>query len=291
MLCSNYFLMVKGLLHQLRTRFADAGLETPALDVRILARHFLGLSDADLITGQGAPTPSQLDALEDAVQRRLAGEPVSRILGFREFWGMNFKVTPDTLDPRPDTERLVEMVLESMKDRPPHRILDLGTGTGCILLALLKEFPGATGMGVDINPGAVDVSRENMENNGLSGRAAFHVSNWTDSLPDPDEMFDLIVSNPPYIPESDIESLDPEVRNHDPILALAGGVDGLDAYKIIIMKIKKHLAPGGLCFFEIGQNQDRDLVRLVEESGLVVHRIGADYAGILRVVEIGHGDK
>lgn len=272
-------------------RFSEAGLDTPALDARILVRHFLNLTDADLISGGAVPGSAQSAALEDAVQRRLAGEPVSRILGFREFWGMNFKVTPDTLDPRPDTERLVEMALESMKDCPPRRILDLGTGTGCILLALLREFPDASGIGVDISPAAVDVSRENMENNGLSARAAFHVSNWTDSLPDPDEMFDLIVSNPPYIPESDIESLAPEVRNHDPILALVGGGDGLDAYKILIMKIKRHLAPAGLCFFEIGQNQDRDLMRLVEESGLVVRRIGADYAGILRVVEIGHGDK
>ena len=282
---------VRDILKQLRVRFAASGLDTPDLDARILVRHFLNLTDADLITGQGDPTALQLDNLDKAIERRLAGEPVSRILGFREFWDMPFKVTPDTLDPRPDTERLVEMAVESMKDRPPRRILDLGTGTGCLLLALLKEIPEATGVGIDINPGAVDVSRENMENNGLSGRATFQIGSWTDSLSESDGLFDLIVSNPPYIPESDIESLSPEVRNHDPILALVGGKDGLDAYKIIIMQIKRFLSPLGLCLFEIGQNQDRDLVRLVEESGFTVRRIGADYAGILRVVEIGHGDK
>lgn len=280
--------MIRDIARQLVKRFSGAGIDTPELDARILMRHTLSLTDADLITGQGAPTNEQLAVLEQAVQRRLSGEPVSRILGFREFWGMKFKITPDTLDPRPDTERLVEMAIETMKEHPPRRILDLGTGTGCILLALLKEFPGATGIGVDINPGAVDVSRENMENNGLSGRAAFLVSNWTDSLPDQGALFDLIVSNPPYIPESDIESLSPEVRNHDPILALAGGKDGLDPYRLLIMKIRKILSPQGICLFEIGQNQDTDVRRLVEESGLVVRRIGADYAGILRVVEIGH---
>lgn len=281
---------VRDVLKQLRVRFAAAGLDTPDLDARILVRHFLGLTDADLITGQGEITPEHLGALDQAIERRLSGEPVSRILGFREFWGMNFKITPDTLDPRPDTERLVEMALESLKDRPPRHILDLGTGTGCILLSLLKEFPQARGLGIDINQGAVDVSRENAKTHGLSGRASFRQGNWTDSLAESDGLFDLIVSNPPYIPESDIESLLPEVRNHDPILALVGGKDGLDPYRILITETKKFLAPGGVCLFEIGQNQDADLVRLVEESGLAVRRLGADYAGILRVVEIAHGD-
>lgn len=281
---------VRDILKQLRVRFAAAGLDTPDLDARILARHFLGLTDADLITGQANATLEQMEALDAAIERRLQGEPVSRILGFREFWGMSFKITPDTLDPRPDTERLVEMAVESLKDNPPRHILDLGTGSGCILLALLKEFPEAHGIGIDINQGAVDVSRENTEVNGLSMRSRFRQGNWTDSLTELDGLFDLIVSNPPYIPESDIKSLSPEVRNHDPILALAGGKDGLDPYRILITEIKKFLAPGGLCLFEIGQNQDADLVRLVEESGLVVRRLGADYAGILRVVEIAHGD-
>ena len=282
---------VSDTLKLARKRLTAAQVSTPDLDARILVRHSLGLSDADLITGQGVVTQKQQNSLDRVLERRMAGEPVSRILGFREFWGMKFIITPDTLDPRPDTERLVEMAVESMKDRPPGRILDLGTGTGCILLSLLKEFPGATGIGIDINAGAVDVSRENMENNGLSGRAVFQTGNWTDSLSESNGLFDLIVSNPPYIPESHIESLSVEVRNHDPILALVGGKDGLDAYKTILMKIKDFLTPQGCVLFEIGQNQDADLVRLVEESGFTVRRIGADYAGILRVVEIGHGDK
>lgn len=283
--------MLRDILKQTRQRFVAAGLATPDLDTRILVRHYLALSDADLITGQGSATPEKLDLLEKAVIRRLAGEPVSRILGYREFWGMNFKITPDTLDPRPDTERLVEMAVESMRSSPPRQILDLGTGTGCILLALLKEFPDARGTGVDINPGAVDVSRENMENNGLSGRATFLQGSWTESLPDSEGLYDLIVSNPPYIPLGDIESLAPEVRNHDPILALSGGDDGLDAYKIIITEIKKILSPKGRAFLEIGQNQHDDVRRLVEESGLRVVRIEPDLSGILRVLEIGHGDK
>lgn len=283
--------MIRDILKQTRTRFTEAGLDTPELDARIFVRHYLDLTDADLITGQGASTQEQMNALEKAVERRVNREPVSRIIGYREFWGMRFKVTPDTLDPRADTERLVEMAVEALKQNPPRKILDLGTGSGCILLALLKEFPISTGIGIDINPGAVDVSRENMENNGLSDRADFRIGNWTSELKESDGPFDLIVSNPPYIPESDIAHLSPEVRNHDPILALVGGEDGLDAYKILITEIKKFLSPQGICLLEIGQNQDRDVVRLVEEAGLVVRRIGADISGILRVVEIGYGDK
>ncbi|MCM2344241.1 MAG: peptide chain release factor N(5)-glutamine methyltransferase [Alphaproteobacteria bacterium] len=284
--------MIKNILRLVRTRFSEAGLATPALDARILVRHFFNVSDADLITGTASGSEAQQALLEEAVVRRLQGEPVSRIIGYREFWGMNFRVTPDTLDPRPDTERLVEMVVESFSDSPPRMILDLGTGTGCILLALLKEFSQARGIGIDINPGAVDVSRENMENNGLSERASFLVGDWRDSLPlMPGAQFDLIVSNPPYIPESDIDTLAPEVKNHDPILALTAGQTGLEAYKIIIMAIKPLLSPQGRCFFEIGQNQHAEVQRLVEDSGLCVRRIGADYSGILRVVEIGHGDK
>lgn len=279
-------MIVRDILKQLRIRFAASGLDTPDLDARILVRHFLELGDSDLITGEREPAPPQWAALNAAIERRLAGEPVSRILGFREFWGLRFKITPDTLDPRSDTERLVEMAVESMKANPPRRILDLGTGTGCILLSLLTEFPEATGLGIDINQGAVDVSRENMESIGLSARASFRQGNWTDSLTESDGPFDLIVSNPPYIPAGDIESLSVEVRNHDPILALVGGHDGLDPYKILITEIKKFLSPQGRAFFEIGQNQHHDLARLVEESGLTLVRIGADYAGILRVVEI-----
>ncbi|QQG35599.1 MAG: peptide chain release factor N(5)-glutamine methyltransferase [Micavibrio aeruginosavorus] len=284
--------MVKDILRLVRTRFSEAGINTPDLDARILVRHFLNLSDADLITGTSHASENQMVALQQAIERRLSGEPVSRIIGYREFWGMKMKVTPDTLDPRPDTERLVEMAIESCREEPPQNILDLGTGTGCILLALLKEFPESRGIGIDINSGAVDVSRENMENNGLSGRASFFIGDWHDSLPLGDvRQFDLIVSNPPYIPESEIESLSQEVKNHDPILALSGGSCGLDAYKSIIMKIKNLLAPEGACLLEIGRNQHAEVQRLVEDSGLCVLRIGADYSGILRVVEIGHGDK
>lgn len=283
--------MIREVFKQTRLRFSEAGIETPDMDTRVLLKHFLGLSDADLITGTGVIDANQRDDLERAVIRRLNREPVSRIIGEREFWGMNFKVTPDTLDPRPDSECLIEMAVEALRDYPPKRILDLGTGSGCLLLALLKEFPAAQGVGIDLNPKAVDVSRENMENNGLSGRATFRQGNWTDSLSPDDGLFDLIVSNPPYIPRGDIESLAPEVKNHDPILALSGGDDGLDAYKTLVTEIKKFLQPSGLALFEIGQNQDRDVQRLVENAGLSVSRIGADIAGILRVVEITRGDK
>ncbi len=298
-------MLLDELLRRLRDKLAAAGVENPALDARILARQGGNFSDADLITGGQAPLPAEVvETIQKMADRRAAGEPVSRILGEREFWGLSFKVTKDTLDPRPDTETLVaaalraagemrageEQGLAAIAGGPSLRILDLGTGTGCIAISLLTELPGATAVVVDLNPGALSVARENALRHGVAGRMEFRCGSWLDPLR-ADESFDLIVSNPPYIPESDVESLAVEVRNHDPLMALAGGKDGLDPYKIILKDLKKHLVCGGRALFEIGKGQEKDLARLVEDSMMTRIDSHTDLGGIVRVVEMGCGEK
>ena len=285
-------LTLEKLLVQMRKALEESGAETPALDARLLARQGGNFSDADLITK--AMIPLSVEVIENTLRllsRRLEGEPVSRIAGEREFWSLSFKVTPDTLDPRPDTETLVIAALKRAKETGKEnlKILDLGTGTGCILIALLTELHHATGVAVDISAGALNVSRENAARHGVDSRIDFRLGSWFEPV-ETDESFDLIVSNPPYIPESVVESLAKEVRNHDPIQALAAGRDGLNDYKTIIPEIKKHLACGGFALLEIGQGQEIDLARLVEDSNMTRGESYVDLGGILRVVEITHGE-
>lgn len=282
---------VDEITRRLRGALAAAGVDTAALDARIFVRQGAGFSDADLITNGQALLPVQvIEKIENMLSRRVAGEPVSRIVGGREFWSLFFKVTQDTLDPRPDTETLVAAALKNAPLDRPIRILDLGTGTGCILISLLTELPHATGVAVDINPGALAVARENAIRHGVESRIEFRHGSWFEPIGQ-SESFHLIVSNPPYIPAKDIESLSREVRKHDPILALSGGDDGLDAYKIILDGMKKHLACGGRALFEIGQGQEGDLTRLVEDSTLYVRESYTDLGGIVRVVEMSCGEK
>lgn len=293
---------------QAKKSLEHAGIDTPALDARLIIQHHTGLTSADFIgTSDHLLTTAQTESIRRDIARRVAGEPVFRILGEREFHGLPFKVTPDTLDPRPDTETVVNLALQtltlpsSLRDAGslplPQgegrgegvRILDLGTGTGCILISLLHEWPNATGVGIDISPAAVKIARENALRNGVETRAEFRVGSWFEPVKG-DEKFDLIVSNPPYIEESDIENLAVEVRNHDPILALSGGIDGLDAYKSIIPNLKKHLFPGGRVFLEMGFSQMFHVKRLVDESNATLIREHLDLAGISRVIEITYGE-
>ncbi len=282
---------IETVLRAVRRQFDAAGIDTPALDARILIRAATGLDDVAMIADAGQAVPENQKTLIDAwVVRRVAGEPVSRILGEKEFYGRVYKVTPATLDPRPDTEILIDRALDWARGQNrPLRILDLGTGTGCILITLLAALPEATGLGVDINHDAVAVSRENAVKHGVETRSRFVAGSWFD--PVAGERFDLIVSNPPYIPRADIESLAPEVRNHDPILALAGGIDGLDPYKIIFPALKNHLLPGGMALLELGFGQAESIARLVDDSDVFMSRITPDLGGIPRVVEISNGEK
>lgn len=216
--------------------------------------------------------------------RRLRGESVARIIGRREFWGLPFQLSPGTLEPRPDTECLVEAALKSVTNRQePLRILDLGTGTGCILIALLHELPNAKGTGADICPGAVSVATRNAVRNNVANRADFIVSDWACSI---DGTFDLIVSNPPYIRSSVIDSLATEVRNFDPLKALDGGEDGLDAYRRILADCRTLLSETGKIIFEIGYDQEQALRQIGNEEPFVVTSVIADLAGLARVVTL-----
>lgn len=276
------------LRQQIKDRLTKAGIEDSAREARWLIKHTLGVSDANLISGKKDVSPEDVRAAENVAARRTAGEPVSRIVGEKDFHGLSFRVTPDVLDPRQDTEVLVDAVVKRFAANPPRKILDLGTGSGCILIALLKKFPAAAGVGVDISEFALEVARDNAARNGVADRASFVRGDWTQSI---NESFDLIVSNPPYIPSGDIPNLDAEVRNHDPILALDGGFDGLDAYKKIFSQMKKLFLPGGAGFFEVGILQAEGVARLARNAGFLVRGYHTDSAGILRVVEIDSGEK
>lgn len=277
-------------LHRhLRRGLEAAGIDMADLDARLIIRRHTGLDWADVIARPETEIESRkLARIEVDIERRLSGMPVSRIFGSREFWGLEFVIGADTLDPRPDTETIVSVALERFQDRESLSILDLGTGSGCILIALLHEMPQARGIGMDRSFGALEAARANAQANGVADRAAFFCGSWMESV---GRAFDLIVSNPPYIPNRDMESLAVEVRNHDPILALDGGEDGLSCYRNILTQIKNRLNPEGTLLLEVGSGQADDVRRLVEDSGLSVRSVHPDLAGVPRVVQARHGDK
>lgn len=268
-------------------RLRRAGVETPELDARMLLGAVLDLDLTGLITQGGRSlTQDESAALDNAIQRRIAGEPVARILGTKEFWGLPFRLSSETLVPRPDTETVVEAALaivraDAAQDRP-LRILDIGTGSGAILLALLHELPNAFGVGIDISLGALRTARANAVALGLSSRAAFVAGDYLNAV---GGRFDLIVSNPPYIRAADIAGLDAEVRDHEPRRALDGGTDGLAAYRIIAAQAPAALLPGGALVLEIGQHQAAAVERLTETAGLRRHAAPqVDLGGVARVV-------
>lgn len=267
---------------------ADAGVDDAALDARLLAQAALGLERLEMLVRRDQPVaPDAQAALAALLARRAAREPVSRILGRREFWSLDFQLAPDTLDPRPDTETLVEAALDHLPGGRDAalRLLDFGTGSGCVLLALLSELPRAWGVGVDLSPRAAAQAAANARHLGLDGRAAFLAGDWDTALAGrlvPG--FDLILSNPPYIPDADIAGLDPEVRLHDPLRALAGGTDGLDPYRVLAPAAMRLLAPGGHLLVEHGRGQRDAVAALMQGAGLRVVATRDDLAGRDRVV-------
>jgi release factor glutamine methyltransferase len=271
----------------LTARFETAGIDSAALDARMLTGAAVGLDLTDLIAqGRREITRQDASRLDVFARRRLAGEPVARIIGTKEFWGLPFKLSADTLVPRPDTETVVEAALDILRAESrataPLRVADLGTGSGAILLALLHELPNATGIGTDLSAAALDTAKDNARRLGLAPRADFAIDDYAEGLSGP---FDLIVSNPPYVRTADILSLAPEVRDHDPHLALDGGRDGLEAYRRIAPQAAGLLAPGGLLVLEIGQGQEIGVVRLIATAGLTVSGpTRADLGGIGRAV-------
>ncbi|MFC7705038.1 peptide chain release factor N(5)-glutamine methyltransferase [Plastorhodobacter daqingensis] len=258
-------------------RLRDAGIEGAPRDARLLMAHALDIPADRLTLALHDPLPEGAAArFEQAIAARLRRQPVSQILGWRDFFGRRFRVTPDVLDPRPETETLVAAALEE----PFARVLDLGTGTGAILLTLLAETD-ATGLGVDLSPAALDVARDNARLLGLSDRARFAESDWYAAVPG---QFDLIVSNPPYIAAAEMEALAPEVRDWEPHLALTPGGDGLDAYRAITAGVRAHLAPNGRLALEIGATQGAAVAALVRGAGAARVRVLPDLDGRDRVV-------
>jgi release factor glutamine methyltransferase len=263
--------------------FDLAGIDDSAREARLALCAACGVTAASLIASPDAPLREGAAALRALAARRAAHEPLSRIVEKREFWGLDFTITPDVLDPRPDTETVVEAALEGLAKRrdEPLRILDLGVGSGAILCALLTECRSASGLGVDASPGAIAVARRNVERCGLAHRAELRVGSWTEGL---DSRFDLIVSNPPYIRSADIDGLAREVRDFDPRLALDGGEDGLDAYRAILPAAIERLSPRGKLVVEVGAGQGGDVRDLAERLGFVRVQTRRDLAGLERVV-------
>lgn len=268
--------------------FAGRGIDTAASDARFLVLDILGLTPTNLVlAGDEAIGRDGALRLNDAVERRLAGEPVARIVGAWEFWGLPFALSPETLVPRPDTETVVEAALgvHPRGDRP-LRLLDLGTGSGCILVALLTERQASTGIGLDRSYGALVTARANAVTNGVGDRSLFVQGDWASALRGP---FDLIVSNPPYIPRSVIAGLAVEVRRHDPVAALDGGDDGLDSYRLILGQVAGEpglLADEGALLFEVGYDQAAAVVGLGRAAGLREAAVVHDLAGHARVVRL-----
>ena len=260
-----------------------AGFDQPRRRARRLVAAALGLSAAEVFADLDRMIPAaDSERVAELLTRMLAHEPLSRIEGVREFWGLEFRLCADTLDPRPETETVVEAVLARLSDRGRgYRILDLGTGSGCLLLALLAELPAASGIGVDCASGAVMAARDNAERLGLAARADFVVGDWAAAV---SGRFDIVVANPPYIASGDISALAPEVRDFDPRRALDGGADGLDAYRVIVAALPRLLTPAGFFAAEIGYGQDGAVARLITAQGLTIEEIVPDLAGIPRCV-------
>ena len=266
-----------------RERLKAAGVDQPAIDARLMLEAGAGVTRLDILTDPHRELDAgQAATFEGYVERRARREPVSHILGRKGFWKIMLSVTPDVLTPRPDTESLLDVVLPAYPEGMRFSVLDLGVGSGAILLAILAERPAARGLGVDTSEEALAVARENAANLDLNDRAAFLRGDWTAGLGD--DSFDVVVSNPPYIPTAHIETLDPEVRDHEPRLALDGGEDGLDAYRLLAPEILRVLKPGGLLAVEIGHDQSAAVEALFRAAGAAQVRTVKDLALRDRVV-------
>jgi len=279
---------INELLYFGQKNLLEINLESAILEARLLLQHALQMDNTALLLNAEMQVPApQTKNYEELIARRILREPVAKIIGKKAFWKHDFITTKNTLDPRPDTETLIESVLEQRPNRQKKiNILELGVGTGCILLSLLDEYDNATGIGVDISAEALAIAQKNAENLHLNARIKFIQSNWTEKLTTENntENFDIIVSNPPYIPSGDILGLATEVVEYDPLLALAGGTDGLDAYRTLIPQAVKHLKQGGLLALEIGQGQEQSVAALGGESGLDLLEQRQDLSGIIRTL-------
>lgn len=272
---------VAALLQNARNALRDADIELSALDARLLLQAASALTHEQVIAEPNMVLPAdKISRFKSFIDRRLQHEPVTRILGVREFYGRLFQVSPAVLDPRADTETIIELTLQLM-GQEPMRILDLGTGSGAIAITLLAERPNWSGIGVDLSADALEIAKANCTVLGVTGRLAFHNGTWFDGI---SEKFDLIISNPPYIPRSDIFELSLEVQNFDPHLALDGGGDGLEAYRAIAAGSAKYLNSKGLVILEIGAGQGADVTQIFINQGFELTEQKSDLGDHVRAL-------
>ncbi len=269
-----------------RKRLEAAGVDSPVLDARLLLEAGAGVSRLEIVTDPRRElSDAQVDAVNALTKRREAREPVSHIIGRKHFWTLDLAVNADVMTPRPETEFVVEAGLQAtLPADAPHRILDLGAGSGAIILALLRERPSATGVAIDVSERALAMVHANANELGVANRLEIRQNDWARDL---DERFDLVVSNPPYIRSGDIDELAPEVSRYEPRVALDGGEDGLVAYRIIAAALPRLLKPGAAFALEVGLGQAESVKALVEASGLSAGEPVRDLSGIPRVV-VGH---
>ena len=274
---------IKECLINAKQLLKDANIPSYALDANLIMAHTLNKTREYIACyPEKILSEEEVGNFENMINRRQNREPISHILGKREFFGREFKVTKDTLDPRPDSETLIEAALEIISNPNEElKILDLGTGTGCLLLTLLSEFPKATGVGVDISKKALEIANQNATKLGLAKRVDFVVSNWTEEI---EGNFDLIISNPPYIINKEIDLLEAEVSIYEPRGALDGGNDGLDCYREISPSINSLITKGKFIILEFGIGQDEDIKSILENEGLEFISYKKDLAGINRCI-------
>jgi release factor glutamine methyltransferase len=266
-----------------KRRLESAGVDSPVIDARLLVEAAAGATRADIISDPHRPlSDDQAAELERLIARRERREPVSQILGVKGFWKIMLRVNGQVLTPRPETETILDVVLADFPPSSRFRLLDLGVGSGALLLAILAERPGAVGLGVDLSETALAVARDNAAHLGLESRAAFLRGDWTAGLAA--DGFDLVVSNPPYVASGDIPALAPEIRDHEPLLALDGGADGLDAYRRLAREIPRVLRPGGRFAVEIGFDQGAAVAAMFEAAGADEVRVVRDLGDRERVV-------
>jgi len=265
------------------SQFHEAGMETPDLDARVLLMSATGFTHTDLITRDKEVFPAdKIELISNYAARRIAGEPVDHIVGYREFYGREFKVSKDVLSPRPETEMLVDSALDILKDKHRARILDLGTGPGAIMISILAEALKVEGVAVDVSGAALGIAQENAVTHNVSDRLTFLQGSWFTPV---SGRFDIILSNPPYITAVAMEALDTEVKGFDPDLALRGGEDGLAAYRSIIDEATQHLTPDGILLFEIGYDQGQSVSDLLSKADFTDISVHKDLSGHDRMIK------
>lgn len=275
-------MILKEIQRKLYNNFSIIGIETPELDARIILKEVLSLDDKDLILKESLDIPNELIEKIIAIEsRRLNGEPISKIFKKRDFYNSTFLISNDVLDPRPETELIVEIANNYIDKNEVKNILDLGTGSGCILLSILKENKMINGLGIDLSKDAISIAKQNSKKLNLETQSNFLISNWMSSL---NYKYDLVVSNPPYIASEDIKKLSKSVKIYDPILSLDGGDDGLNSYRLIASDLKRVVSKNALIIIEIGYNQSLQVIEIFKKNNFKLIKKYNDINGLDRVL-------